>query len=269
MARFAYIRVSTQAQSYDRQEYQLTEYFKKNGIDSKDIKIVEEKITSYTSFRERAIYPIIKKSNPGDIIYVCQLDRLGRTVEDIIQLVKFADHLDVELWSIKDGSRITYKTQTGKMMLTLLAMVAEMERELRAERCRAGMEAAKEEIRKSGRRISRISGKVQTRFGRPSDGIDPKTGKPYWDMTEACEAAAKAKQEAAILWREQSQAVRFTRRKRAEGWGITQIADELGKLYDENATTDDSSNPYATPTGCKPTKGTVSRWCREMNPLAV
>lgn len=269
MAQFAYIRVSTQAQSYDRQEYQLKEYFKKNGIDSKDIKIVEEKITSYTSFRERAIYPIIKKSNPGDIIYVCQLDRLGRTVEDIIQLVKFADSLDIELWSIKDGSRITYKTQTGKMMLTLLAMVAEMERELRAERCRAGMEAAKEELKKNGRRISRISGKEQTRFGRPADGIDKNTGKPYWDMSAVSEASGRAKQEAAIMWKEKSQAVKFAHRKRAEGWGIIQIAEELGKLYDEFAAMDGNSNPYSTPTGCKPTKGTVSKWCREMNPLAV
>lgn len=267
MARYAYIRVSSSNQSYDRQEYQLTEYFNKNGINSTDIKIIEEKITSYTSFRQRAIYPIIKNAHPGDIIYVCQLDRLGRTVEDIIQLVKFADSLDVELWSIKDGSRITYKTQGGKMMLTLLAMVAEMERELRSERCRAGMEAAKEEIRKNGIRISRISGKEQTKFGRPADGIDKKTGKPYWDMSAASEASAKAKQDAAIIWREHSNAVKFVQRKKAEGWGILQITEELGKLFDEFASSD--ANPYGTPTGCKPTKGTVSKWCREMSQIVV
>lgn len=269
MARFAYIRVSTQAQSYDRQVYQLTEYFSKNGIDAKDIKIVEEKITSYTSFRERAVYPVLRNAQPGDIIYVCQLDRLGRTVEDIIQLVKFADGKDVELWSIKDGMQITYKTQTGKMMLTLLAMVAEMERELRAERCRAGMEAAKEELAENGRRISHISGREQTRFGRPADGIEPKTGKPFWNMSAANEASCRAKQDAAIIWRETSKAVAFASRRRAEGWGVVQITEELGRLYDEFASTDGSTNPYATPKGCKPSKGTVSKWCREMNPLAV
>lgn len=107
------------------------------------------------------------------------------------------------------------------------------------------------------------------RLGRPADGID-KNGKPYWNVSAMVDAASAARQEAAILWREQSKAVIFVRRKKAEGWTLTQITDELGNLYDENIPSDPKDkNPYGTPNGCKPSKGTVSRWCRDINPLAV
>lgn len=90
------------------------------------------------------------------------------------------------------------------------------------------------------------------------------------DTTAMREASIISKQESAIKWREKSQAVKFVRRKRAEGCGILQITDELGKLFEDYATSyPDMPNPYGTPKGCKPTKGTVSKWCREMNPLLI
>lgn len=106
------------------------------------------------------------------------------------------------------------------------------------------------------------SGRECSRLGRPADSID-ENGKPYWDLSAANEASCIAKQEAAILWREQSKAYKRAQRKRTEGWSITQITADLSELYDEDP------QGYCTPNGCKPTKGTVSKWCREMNPLAV
>lgn len=258
MALFAYIRVSSQKQSYDRQKLELDNYFNTHGISTHGIKYVQEKITSYTTFKERAIYPILKNGKPGDIVYVCQLDRLGRTVEDIIHLVKFADEKGIELQTA-DGFRVTYTTPQGKMMLTLLAMVAEMERELRAERCQSGTDAAIKELKENGFRISRVSGKVQTRWGNAKG----------CDMSAANAASCQAKQDAAILWREQSKAISFVRRKKAEGWSVTQITEELGSLYDENHSSDpNSKNPYGTPKGCKPCKGTVSKWIREIGVIS-
>lgn len=83
-------------------------------------------------------------------------------------------------------------------------------------------------------------------------------------------AAIMAKVNRMIQWREQSQAVKFALRKRAEGWTLQQIVDEIGQLYDDNMPADvTKTNPYATPTGCKPSKGTVSKWLREANPLTL
>lgn len=114
-------------------------------------------------------------------------------------------------------------------------------------------------ISKTGRECSRL--------GRPADYVD-ESGNPHWDLSAANEASCRAKQDAAILWREQSKAISFVRRKRSEGWGVVQITEELGNLFDENAVVDSQTkNPYGTPMGCKPTKGTVSKWCREVSSL--
>lgn len=265
MALYAYIRVSSEKQAYDRQLCQFNEYFNHRGIDTSKVQFVEEKITSYTSFRQRAIYPILRDAKEGDIIYACQVDRFGRTVDDLIQLVDYADAKGIELQALKESMRVTRKTPIGKMILTMMATAAEMERDNFAERRRYGIKAAREELAKNGIRISRISGREQTRWGNAKGTDETKR-----IMAIAREASAAAKQDAAILWREQSQAVKFAQRKKTEGWTIQQIADELGHLFDENIPADnDEKNPYATPTGCKPSKGTVSKWCREMNPIAV
>lgn len=263
MKQIAYIRVSTEKQNYDRQRLEFETYFKNRGIDPSTVELVEEKITSHTNFKQRAIYKVLKNAQPGDIVYACQLDRFGRSVQDVLDLVDFAMERGVELVTL-DGHTIENKTPMGRMILTMLAAFAEMERTLRAERCQSGTDAALAEIKKHGKRIARSSGNVQTRWGNSKGTEETKR-----IMAIAREAAATAKQDAAIIWRDSSQAVKFVRRKKAEGWGVVQITEELGKLYDEFSSTDSGANPYATPTGCKPSKGTVSKWCREMNPLAV
>ena len=250
MALYAYIRVSTEAQSYDRQIYQFNEYFSRIGIDKSNVTFIQEKITSYTSFKERAIYPILVNAQQGDIIYICQLDRLGRTVEDIIQLVKFADERGIILQAVKESMQVTYKTQTGKMMLTLLAMVAEMERDLRAERCKAGIEAAKDEIKRNGARVSRCSGRVQTRMGNEKG----------CDMSAANEASCISKQNAAILWREQSVGYQWVKKQLAKGKRRDMIIEEFNELHET-----DPLN-FSTSKGKPLTKGTLSHWASELSP---
>lgn len=255
MALIAYIRVSSEKQSYDRQKLELVNYFRAHGINTDGIQYVQEKITSYTSFKERAIYSILKNGKPGDIVYVCQLDRLGRTVEDIIHLVKFADGKGVELQTA-DGFRVTYTTPQGKMMLTLLAMVAEMERELRAERCQSGTDAAIKEIEVNGFRIARKSGKIQTRWGNEKGTDETKR-----IMAIARDARSRACQDAKILWREQSKGFAWVRAQLAKGKSRALILGEFNELHEVNP------EDFSTREGKPLSKGVLSKWCAQMPPL--
>lgn len=264
MARYAYIRVSTAAQTYDRQIHDFKKYFERMGMSWDGVQIVSEKITSHTQFTQRAIYPILKKAKEGDIIYACQLDRLGRTVSDVLNLIELADEKGVTIITINDGSSISKKTPTGRMVLTVLAAVAQMERDLRDERCQSGVDTALEELRSKGRRITK-RGTVQTHWGNQKGTERTKTS-----CAKAREAASIARQERMIQWREQSMAVRFAMRQRAEGWGVVQITNAIGKHFDDFTTAyPDQPNPYATPTGCKPSKGHVSKWLSDANPLVA
>lgn len=252
MARYAYIRVSTQAQSYDRQILKLKEYFDRMAINQDGITVVEEKITSHTRFTERAIYPTLKKASEGDIIYVCQLDRLGRTMVDILELVDYAVKKGVILLTIDNGYQLENKTAMGKLYLGMVSAMAEAERELRAERCQAGMDAALEEIKRNGYRTTK-RGTIQTRWGNAKG----------CDMSAANEASCRAKQDAMILWREQSKGYNWVRTQLAKGKSRTIILEEFNELHET-----DPEN-YSTREGKPLSKGVLSRWCREMNPLAV
>lgn len=89
-------------------------------------------------------------------------------------------------------------------------------------------------------------------------------------------AAVLAKVNKAVDFLEKSSAVKFARRKRAENLPIIEITAELGQLYDDEQEKIDAlpdkkryPNPYGTPTGCKPSKGTISRWLSKANPLVL
>lgn len=76
-------------------------------------------------------------------------------------------------------------------------------------------------------------------------------------MAIARESAILAKRKESVEWRSTSKAYKRALDKFSQGWTLTQIVEDLSDLYDI-----DPDN-YCTPKGCKPTKGTVSRWLKE------
>lgn len=134
---------------------------------------------------------------------------------------------------------------TDRMVLTIMFAVWEKHAIMGCINTKLGLEAA----RKRGVRLGREKGA---------------------DLSAANEASAIARANRSIAWREQSQAVKFALRKRAEGWTLQRIVDEIGQLYDDNMPSDPGTpNPYGTPNGCKPVAGTISKWISEANPLTL
>lgn len=110
-------------------------------------KIFSEKISSFgnrTGFAEALAYV-----REGDIFVVTKLDRLARSVADLWGIVRHLEEKQVTL-RILDQSLDT-GTATGKMMLSMLAAVAQFEREIMLERQRDGIAKA----RASGKRFGR------------------------------------------------------------------------------------------------------------------
>lgn len=93
---------------------------------------------------------LLEYAEPGDTVVVWRVDRLGRSLIDVLNTVNLLRERDVKVKSISDG--IDPSTSTGRLMLNMLATLAEYERELIVERVNAGIAAA------------RAGG---TRFGRP------------------------------------------------------------------------------------------------------
>lgn len=86
----------------------------------------------------------------GDVIVVWRLDRLGRSLKDLIETVQALEQRWIELKSLKEN--IDTSTPTGKLMFHLMAALAEFERDVIRERTLAGLDAARARGRIGGRR---------------------------------------------------------------------------------------------------------------------
>ncbi|WP_411546007.1 recombinase family protein [Klebsiella pneumoniae] len=94
--------------------------------------------------------PVLWRLRPGDVLAVQQLDRLGRSVRDLITLVSELQARGVNFRSLTDS--IDTSTPAGRFFFHVMSALAEMERELIVERTRAGLAAAREQGRVGGRR---------------------------------------------------------------------------------------------------------------------
>ena len=85
----------------------------------------------------------------GDVLVVWKLDRLGRTLPHLVQLVNQLLQQDIGLQRLNDPIDTT--SAQGRLMFNIFAWLAEFERELIGERTQAGLQAARARGRTGGR----------------------------------------------------------------------------------------------------------------------
>lgn len=138
--KIGYARVSTQDQRLELQLDDLKNY----GCEQ----IYKEKVSGRSKERPQLI-KMIGQLRKGDVVVVWKLDRLGRSLKDLIELVSAFREQGVEFVSLKDG--IDTGTATGRFAFNIFASLAEFEREIIKERTMAGLEAARTRGRRGGR----------------------------------------------------------------------------------------------------------------------
>ena len=140
-----YTRVSTSGQDAQLQLDALV----KDGVQNRDV-FADITSGSRTAIERPGMKKLLEYAEAGDTVVVWRVDRLGRSLVDVLNTVNLLRERGVQVRSISDG--IDPATSTGRMMLNLLASLAEYERELIVERVNAGIAAARQN---------------RTRFGRP------------------------------------------------------------------------------------------------------
>ena len=108
----------------------------------------------------------------GDVLVVWKLDRLGRSVKGLVDLVAEFEQRQVHFRSLTDGIDTT--TPAGRFFFHVMASLAQMERELIAERTRAGLAAAKKAGRVGGRKRRMTDSKVAAALKLLEEGTAPK-----------------------------------------------------------------------------------------------
>jgi DNA invertase Pin-like site-specific DNA recombinase len=135
-----YARVSTDDQKLELQRDAL-------GNDGCD-KIFEEKISG-AGARLPAREKLLAYARSGDCIVVYKLDRLGRSLSDLVEIVTRLGERGVGLRSLRESIDTT--TAAGRLTLHVFAALAEFEADVVRERTCAGLEAA----RRRGARLGR------------------------------------------------------------------------------------------------------------------
>ena len=138
--KIGYARVSTKDQNLDLQ----IEALEKEGCE----KIYQEKISGATKNRPE-LDNMISNLRKDDEVYVWRLDRLGRSLKHIIDLVLSLNEKGVVIKGISDG--VDTSTMSGRLFLNIMASLAEYERELIRERTNAGLQSARARGRTGGR----------------------------------------------------------------------------------------------------------------------
>src|SRR6266849_2933432 len=135
-----YARVSTHEQNLDLQ----LDALKAAGCG----KIFTDKISTLKEER-KGLLEALEYVRPGDVLVVWKLDRLGRTLKQLIELVALFNQMGIGFKSLKETIDTT--TSTGKLVFHFFAALAEIERDIIHERTRAGLEAARARGRSGGR----------------------------------------------------------------------------------------------------------------------
>jgi len=133
--KIGYARVSTRDQNLELQLDALT----KAGCEV----IYQEKVSGASTSRPE-LERLLTQLRTGDTVYLYKLDRLGRSLKHLLQVVGDFQQLGVGLVSLTDAINTT--SAQGRLVFNLFASLAEFERELIRERTHAGLAAARARV---------------------------------------------------------------------------------------------------------------------------
>lgn len=143
MAIIGYARVSTEGQELTAQLEQLNSA----GVD----KIFKEKASGVKQDRPQ-LAAMLDHLREGDTVIVCKLDRIARSTKHLLEIVETLEARKVSFKVL--NINLDTSTPTGKLMLSMLASIAQFEREMMLERQREGIRLAKDAGRYQGRKAT-------------------------------------------------------------------------------------------------------------------
>lgn len=135
-----YARVSTEDQSLDLQ----TDALSREGCE----RIFKEKASGAKADRPE-LAKMVESLREGDVVVIWKLDRLGRSLKHLVELVSSLSERGIGLRSLNDPIDTT--TAQGRLVFNIFASLAEFEREMTRERTLAGLQAARSRGRVGGR----------------------------------------------------------------------------------------------------------------------
>jgi len=159
MAVIGYIRVSSNKQVLEHQEFEIRKFAQAQKIEID--KWVEEKISSRKSLNKRKLGSVLSHLKKGDILLASEISRLGRSLMEVMHILEQCLSRECQVWTIKENYRLGNDIQS-KVMAFAFGLSAEIERRLISQRTKASLENLKASGKKLGRPLSAQTKKLKT-----------------------------------------------------------------------------------------------------------
>ena len=161
----AYLRVSTDGQDLEKNKADILRLANEKKLGH--VEFVEEKVSGRLSWRDRKIKDVIDELRQGDNLIVAELSRLGRSMLDIMEILKIAKDKEINVYAVK-GNWTLNGTIESKIVGMVFAMASEIERDLISARTKEALKARKA----AGVRLGRPKGPGKSRLDQYGPEIE-------------------------------------------------------------------------------------------------
>lgn len=163
MKNIAYLRVSTGSQSTEKNKVDILSAAQDRGWGR--VEFMEEVVSGKKPWRERLLAGVVESIGDGDRLIVPELSRLGRSTIEILEIIKIVRERGASVVALKGGWEIN-GSMSSKIITTIFAMMAEIERDLISDRTAEALRARKK-IGEGGGSWTSKAGRVCSSLGRP------------------------------------------------------------------------------------------------------
>jgi DNA invertase Pin-like site-specific DNA recombinase len=151
----SYIRISSNHQTIQHQQNEISRYCSLNNLEID--RTIEIEISSRKDLRTRKIDELLELLSKDDLLIVTELSRLGRNTGEVINLIDTLIKMGVEVRILKQNLILKDKDPMNKMMITILSMFAEFERDIISQRTKEALKGLKDK----GIKLGKPKGTVQ------------------------------------------------------------------------------------------------------------
>ncbi len=148
MSIIGYIRVSSNKQTCDHQQFEINQFAKQNNIVIDTW--VQETISSRQPLHKRKLGKLLDNLQPNDILISAEISRLGRSLLEVMRILENCLNKNCQVWTIKENYKLGNDIQS-KVMAFAFGISAEIERNLISQRTKSSLD----NIRATGKHLGR------------------------------------------------------------------------------------------------------------------
>ena len=148
MSIIGYIRVSSNKQTCEHQQFEINKFAKQNNIVIDTW--VQETISSRQPLHKRKLGQLLDNLKPNDILISAEISRLGRSLLEVMRILENCLNKNCQVWTIKENYKLGNDIQS-KVMAFAFGISAEIERNLISQRTKSSLD----NIRATGKKLGR------------------------------------------------------------------------------------------------------------------